>query len=478
MAAHAPLEKPRVTRRRLTIGRRLFYTHLLVALLVAFGLGAYLHWAAEAELRRAMTARMLDNATLAAQAVGPGPWPTIVGSGDSIQPEYQALQAQLAGLTEHNRAITRALVVRVDQDRLGVIADSLGATSGYAPGDSLPGIAASRVQNLDGPRATALTGGFNALAPLPGAGAMHAILLGVKVDDIAGQLYELRRNSAFSFVLAVLLALAMSIWLALSARRVLQRFAARFREIAAGESGQRLELRADDEFSDLAVALEDMSARVNQSQGEREAAVVELQGARDRLQEMVRERSAELEKLNIMLRSEIEQRCQLEAALAEAAATDTMTHLLNRRGMLEVLDHAAEQARRQRGAFTVLIGDIDHFKRINDQYGHQTGDQVLIAMGRRLKSSLGHNDAAARWGGEEFLLLWPGLTVTEAEKRANELRESIGNGPIFAGGPQVTVSFGIAEFTGLDTVERCVNRADKALYRAKQEGRNRVHVGV
>lgn len=477
MVANAPPAPTIASRRRLTIGRRLFYTHLLVALLVALSLGAYLHWAAESELKRALNARILDNATLAAQATGPAPWPAVMGPNDTQSPEYLALQSQISTLTERNLAISRLLVVRRGSDGMRVVADSAGAVSGYAPGDSIIGSDVELALPL-APRVLNRTGGFNALAPLSGGQDEHAVLVQIEIDDISEKLYELRRNSALSFIVAVALALAMSAWLALSARRVLQGFAARFRQIAEGESGQRLELRADDEFSDLAVALEDMSARINQSHSEREGAVVELKAARDRLQEMVRERSAELDKLNVMLRSEIEQRCQLEAALAEAAATDTMTLLLNRRGMLEVLDHAAEQARRQHGAFTVLIADIDHFKRINDQYGHQVGDQVLIAIGRRFKASLGHNDAAARWGGEEFLLLWPGVTVTEAEKRANELREAIGSGPIFAGGPQVTLSLGIAEFTGLDTVERCVNRADKALYRAKQEGRNRVHVGV
>lgn len=179
-----------------------------------------------------------------------------------------------------------------------------------------------------------------------------------------------------------------------------------------------------------------------------------------------------------MLRSEIEQRCQLEAALAEAAATDTMTQLLNRRGMLEALEHAAEQARRQRNSFIVAIADIDLFKRVNDQLGHSVGDQVVIAIGRRLKSSLRHADAAGRWGGEEFLMLWPGLSITEGEKRANELRENIANGAIYPHGPQITVSIGVAEFTGLDTLDRCINRADKALYRAKTDGRNRVVVGL
>ncbi|MFO1493794.1 MAG: diguanylate cyclase [Lysobacterales bacterium] len=467
-------------RHRLSIGRRLFYTHLLVALLAALGLGTYMHWAAESELRQALRSRLTDNARLAGQAISVDGLDLIRSVEDAARPESQRLQQSLRGIADANSAIARLLVVRVDGPQLVVVADSFGAVRGYSPGDTLaaaswvagPRFDAVRLQEASSPPS------FNAAAALgPGAGT-YGVLLAVSIDDINSKLYELRRNSAISFILAVVLALAMSMYLAVSARRVLQRFAARFREIAEGRLDHQLDLRADDEFADLAAALNDMSARLNLSQREREDALGDLKGARDRLEEMVRQRSAELEKLNVMLRSEIEQRCQLEAALAEAAATDTMTRLLNRRGMLEALEHTAEQARRQKSSFIVVIGDIDHFKRINDQYGHSVGDQVLIALGRKLKASLKNNDAAGRWGGEEFLLLWAGQSITEAERRCNELRQSLGATPIYPNGPQITVSFGVAEFTGLETLDRCINRADKALYRAKMEGRNRVCAGV
>lgn len=475
MSAAAPPISGPPARRRLGIGRRLFYTHLLVALLVALSLGTYLHWVAEVELRQAIDARIVDNATLAGQALGLAEWDAIYGSSDVQRPEYARLVARLAEITRRNPAIARIVVARIDARGAIAVADSVGTASGYSPGDALAGIAVS-TDALTSARALGGTV-LNAIAPVVGT-QNYVVLLRVPIDDIASKLSILRRNSAVSFVLAVVLALAMSTWLARSARGVLQRFAARFVDIAEGRKSQPMEWRVDDEFSDLAAALEDMGGRLQAAHGERENALLELQTARDRLENMVRERSEELERLNIMLRGEIEQRCQLEAALAEAAATDMMTHLLNRRGMLEALDHAAEQARRQRGSFIVIVCDIDHFKRINDQYGHSAGDQVLIAVARLLRDSLQARDAAGRWGGEEFLLLWDGTNTTEAERRANELRERIASGPLYPGGPQLTLSFGLAEFTGLDTLDRCINRADKALYRAKTEGRNRVCVSV
>lgn len=479
MAAVGQTALPHTSRRRLTIGRRLFYTHLLVALLVAFGLGAYLHWVAEAELSGALKARLVDNATLAAEAVGLGEWQAIRSPSDTQRPEYAELMRQLSAIVARNAAIERLLVVREEEGKLTAVADSLGATSGYAPGDSLADAIGRIASGATQARAVASANeGFNAVTPLRSDSGKYQMLVRIPAEDIYGKLETLRVNSAVSFVLAVVLALGMSIWLARSAQQVLRRFALRFREIAEGRLDHRLDLAGNDEFVDLAVALDDMAGRLQQSQREREGALGELQAARDRLEGMVRDRTIELDQLNVMLRSEIEQRCQLEAALAEAAATDTMTQLLNRRGMLEALDHAAEQARRQKSSFIVAVVDIDLFKRVNDQLGHSVGDQVVIAIGRRLKASLRHADAACRWGGEEFLLLWPGLTITEGERRANELRENIASGSIYPHGPQITVSIGVAEFTGLDTLDRCINRADKALYRAKTDGRNRVVVGL
>lgn len=478
MAAEGQPTVPQSPRRRLSIGRRLFYTHLLVALLVAFGLGAYLHWAAETELLSARSARLVDNATLAAEAVPYGDWEAIRAPSDTQRPEYAELIRRLTSINDRNQAIDRLLLIRDDDGELTAVADSLGATGGYAPGDTLPPSLHSPIATRSAQAIPATNEGLNALAPLQGGNDRYWLALRIPTDDISEKLAVLRTNSAVSFVLAVALALAMSVWLARSAQHVLRRFATRFREIAEGKPGQRLDLGDSDEFADLAVALEDMSVRLDQSQREREGALTELQNARDRLEGMVRERSIELEKLNEMLRSEIEQRCQLEAALAEAAATDTMTGLLNRRGMLEAIEHAAEQARRQKGSFIIAITDIDHFKRINDQHGHSIGDQVLIALGHRLKDSLQHYDAAGRWGGEEFLLLWAGLTITEGEKRANALCVSIASAPVYPNAPPITISIGVAEFTGLDTLDRCINRADKALYRAKMDGRNRVSVGV
>lgn len=464
-------------RRRFSIGRRLFYSHLLVALLVASGLGAYLHWAAEEELRSALELRLVDNARLAGEALGEPAWDAIRTPNDTQLPEYGRLQGRLGEIAGRNPAIERMLVVRLNEDVPEVVADSWGGTRGYSPGDRVGGAGLRGAETRSARSLADVAQGFNGSGPVAG-GDRYVVLVKVQVGDIQRKLQELRLNSAVSFVLAVSLALAMSVWLARSARQVLRGFAARFRAIAEGSELQPMRWRFDDEFSDLGFALDDMTARIEQAGQEREAALQEAREAAAQLQELVRERSEELERLNLMLRSEIEQRCQLEAALAEAAATDSTTQLLNRRGMVEALEHAAEQARRRHSSFIVLVCDVDHFKRVNDQFGHQVGDQVLIALGHALKNALQPDDAAGRWGGEEFLLLWVGTDLTAAELRARRLCEQIAATPLYPQAPPVTVSIGLTEFTALDNLDRCITRADKALYRAKEAGRNRVCVNV
>ena len=158
---------PHASRRRLTIGRRLFYTHLLVALLVAFGLGSYLHRVAEAELSSALRARLIDNAALAAEAVGLGDWEPIRTPNDTQRPEYAELMRRLGAIVERNTAIERLLVVRQDADRVSVVSDSRGATSGYTPGDSLPASLSELTVGATQARVVSdAFDGFNAMAPL------------------------------------------------------------------------------------------------------------------------------------------------------------------------------------------------------------------------------------------------------------------------------------------------------------------------
>jgi diguanylate cyclase (GGDEF)-like protein len=157
--------------------------------------------------------------------------------------------------------------------------------------------------------------------------------------------------------------------------------------------------------------------------------------------------------------------------------TDSLTRLANRRFFIDFLAKAMAFAKRHKQPLSVIMADLDKFKAINDTYGHQAGDLVLAAFGQVLQASIRREDLAARFGGEEFILMLPGITAEDAAILAERLRENLENLAFPPLTTRVTASFGIAQYQPDDTFETLVKRADEALYAAKAAGRNRVMTG-
>jgi diguanylate cyclase (GGDEF)-like protein len=166
----------------------------------------------------------------------------------------------------------------------------------------------------------------------------------------------------------------------------------------------------------------------------------------------------------------------VERHMERMAETDPLTGLLNRRSMNDRL--AEERARAEKGGapFAVIIADVDHFKQINDTHGHAAGDRVLRAISLLLNEGLRGRDAAARWGGEEFLLLLPETRLDGARDVADRLRSAAESRLLELSGLKnnVTLTFGVAAFAPGGTVEACLKAADDALYQGKRAGRNQV----
>lgn len=155
---------------------------------------------------------------------------------------------------------------------------------------------------------------------------------------------------------------------------------------------------------------------------------------------------------------------------------DELTGLANRRDMIERLNNEISRYERNEKIFSVLAIDIDHFKLVNDQHGHECGDIVLKQVAAGLTKNTQKRDCVCRWGGEEFLILLPETSGPKAAKIAERLRQSIERLEIPCNGftVQVTVSIGIADFQQGMTLNELINRADTLLYEAKLSGRNRV----
>jgi diguanylate cyclase (GGDEF)-like protein len=164
------------------------------------------------------------------------------------------------------------------------------------------------------------------------------------------------------------------------------------------------------------------------------------------------------------------------ARLAVLSQTDELTLLYNRRYLDGVLPREMDRSRRYGHALSVLMIDLDHFKRVNDDHGHDVGDEVLGAFGDRLRALSRYADVAARWGGEEFLVMLPETAAGRAREVAERLRRGIGGQPYHtrAGAITVTLSVGVATLRPGDDRSSLVRRADDALYAAKRGGRDRV----
>lgn len=179
----------------------------------------------------------------------------------------------------------------------------------------------------------------------------------------------------------------------------------------------------------------------------------------------------------VLLFQDITERKKMEAALLELATTDELTALPNRRYFLGRLDRELARLQRLGGATALLMLDIDHFKQVNDVFGHGAGDEVLRHFAALLQASLRRTDMAGRLGGEEFALLLPGMPEKNTGLFAEKLREQVAASVVETGkGPVTyTVSIGVTLLAKNDaTPDVALARADAALYRAKESGRNRV----
>ncbi|MDA8622362.1 GGDEF domain-containing protein, partial [Psychrosphaera sp.] len=149
---------------------------------------------------------------------------------------------------------------------------------------------------------------------------------------------------------------------------------------------------------------------------------------------------------------------------------------MNRRGAQAVLESEYSRTQRTQRHFSIAIGDIDHFKRINDTLGHEKGDDVLVAISSLFKKRIRQQDVLARWGGEEFMFIFPETTAKDARRVLESLRETLSQSPLKINDAElwVTCSFGLCEVNESIGISNAIREADKALYQAKDSGRNNV----
>jgi len=201
----------------------------------------------------------------------------------------------------------------------------------------------------------------------------------------------------------------------------------------------------------------------------------ELRSAKKLLEAAYQEKDralANLEQIHVEIEHQQAKLLEMNTALVELSMTDKLTGLKNRRFFQEQLEQHFNRFHETAKSFSLCILDIDHFKKVNDTYGHQVGDDVLVQLAQLLQIQVRLEDIVARYGGEEFIIILPEIEIPEAKEIGEKIRHTVEQDRWPTG--SLTISMGIATVTSEDTETTLIKKADEALYESKEHGRNKV----
>jgi diguanylate cyclase (GGDEF)-like protein len=449
--------------------KKLFLSHFLAIVLVSGSIGSYFYRTAIDNLLGSLQARLQYSAALLSNAIDPSGLDQIVSPADKGRETYRKGIAHLRQLVASNPDIAYIYVMRRDGAKVRFVLDSDTDTPGQ-PGEVysvsehalLEGFSKS---SSDRELYTDKWGVFmSGFAPLSGGGGRYVVGIDMRANEVANKLKALQIAGILSLVFSLFLAYMFSHFLARSQVKrinVLHQRCLEVDTLAGTVSNQK-----GDELDHLAVTFDAMLSRLQQSQSD--------------LERRVEQRTTDLNLANQQLKAEIEQREKIAQLLEETARTDFLTKLINRRAMHQFLQGEIARVERTGGSFSLVLVDIDHFKIINDQFGHEIGDDVLIALSRAFERSVREQDIVSRWGGEEFLILLPNTVQADAVEQAERLRQFLDSDALQIERYRhpVTASFGVCEFAAGDDLEYLLKQVDVALYQAKELGRNQVRVAA
>jgi diguanylate cyclase (GGDEF)-like protein len=469
---------------RPTISRKLFLSHFFAILLVSGGIGAYFYLSARAILTDSIKLRLESTAALVGQLLDARDLDAIRTPADRERPEYRRNLELLRNLERSNADIAFFYVMRHSGGRVYFVLDSDPSERQAAPGREYVEHTQALHQGFAHPAvddsATADEWGsfLSGYAPIRNGNGEYLVGLDMHAAELGRKLQAIRLAGVLSLALSVLLALAFSRILSAQMVKPVRMLIERCRMIADGHLDRRAQVPDGDELKQLVDAFNAMSVRLAETRAQAEGAQQALKQARDQLEQRIRERTRELLEVNERLLHEVAERARAEELLAHTARSDPLTGLMNRRAMLEHLDYQAKRLERNRTPFVVILGDLDHFKAINDTHGHDVGDQALVQTAECLIRSTRAHDLVARWGGEELLILLPDTELADGAAVAEQVRQSIAAIEVSAGPlrASLSISLGVALCGPGQTVNQCIKAADTALYEAKRLGRNRVVV--
>ena len=470
--------------RFVTIRRRLFLSHFLAVLLVSGSIGTYVYYSASSSLMGTLRERLMHSASLVSVVLDVAELDRIRSKEDVDSPQYLHVLELMRDFRRTNPDVSYLYVMRLRGDRVEFVVDSDTTEQQALPGQAYTANVPALLQGFTRPSADKAIvedawGAFlSGYAPVKDGRGIYLVGIDMRADEVAQTFRQLRLSGMVSLIASVFLALAFSRILSTHFTTPIMLLMAQCRAIAQGRLDERIEHNSKDELDDLIRAFNAMSDKLLESRSEQRLTQEELRAAKQELEVRVAERTRELEESNRSLRHEVEERSKAQKALAEAARTDSLTGLLNRRAMTEQMEFQVGRVFRHKKPFCLVLCDLDHFKTVNDRHGHAEGDRVLVEVARLLRSSVRQEDLVARWGGEEFLLLLPDTDIQGGRILAEKIRERLHelrfacNGEPF----QVTMSIGLTVYAGTRGPDQCLVAADKALYAAKELGRNSVVV--
>ena len=463
---------------QLSTRNKLFLSHFLAVVLVSGSIGSYFYASAIDNLKHSLQSRLMNSAAILSEVFSADELTGLNTSADTRKPQYQALLGRIRRLAATNPDIAFVYVMRKVGDRVVFVLDSdpQPALPGEVYKQNIPELLQGfQRPSVDSDITTDKWGSFlSGYAPLHDANGDYLIGIDMYANEVAHKMYQLKQAGFISLIVSLFLAIVFSGALARNFNQRIDRLVRRCGEIARTQLEPSNSRRTGDELDHLAQTIEAMAEHLERSHEQNEQARKALEKHKDELEQRVQQRTGELLEANDQLREEIRERERIEAVLQQTARTDYLTQLPNRRAMIQILDKEAARFERAKHPFSLVLLDIDHFKSINDSFGHDGGDEILVKIAASMRGWMREKDVLSRWGGEEFLILLSDTDVERATEQAERLRTAI-EAQAFTighGETRITASLGVAGYTSNQGIDSCIKDADIALYRAKSGGRN------
>jgi len=288
---------------------------------------------------------------------------------------------------------------------------------------------------------------------------LGAVAVGLSTEPLNEKIAAYTQRSLILVLISILLGSLLSFWLGRQITNPLRELANIACQMSAGDIFVQIDIPSKDEIGQLGDAFNHMTTSIQK----REFELRELAAG---LERTVEERTIELRRHN--------------KQLERIAIEDPLTGIYNRRYFFELAEKEVERAKRYKNPLSVVILDADNFKRMNDNFGHLIGDQILVNLAKLCLNNIRSLDILARYGGEEFVILMPEATKKDAQKIAERLRKLVAETSMVTGALDVmiTISLGVASWNCNQELnfDSLLVRADQALYQSKEYGRNRVSI--